>query len=71
MEHRIFGRDVTNLPDQDHLRAKRNHSFLLQDRLRDPKAAISTRNRSLIAPVLRPTEPRINPTDPQMVPEYF
>ena len=50
MEPRIFGKDVTNLADQDPLRYKRNYSFLHGERLRDlslnPKPGNHT-NRTL------------------------
>ena len=48
MEHRTFGRELTNLLDQGHLRAKRNYSFLHQDRQKDTKPTLTARNRSVI-----------------------
>jgi hypothetical protein len=35
MEHRIFGKELTNLQEADPNRYKRNYSFLHGDRLRD------------------------------------
>jgi hypothetical protein len=35
MDSRIFGKDVTNLAEQDLHRYKRNYSFLHNERLRD------------------------------------
>ena len=71
MEHRIFGRELTNLAEQEQLRAKRNYSFLHNDKLRDSKATLSARSRNLLMPSTKHQEQKTAPTDPQMVPEYF
>lgn len=71
MEHRIFGRELTNLAEQEQLRAKRNYSFLHNDKLRENKATLSARNRNLVMPSTKHQEQKTTSTDPQMVPEYF
>jgi|JI9StandDraft_1071089.scaffolds.fasta_scaffold40370_5 hypothetical protein len=71
MEHRVFGRELTNLLERDPLRYKRNYSLLHHDRLKDLKAPVSTRNRSIMVPALRHPPPQQDLPDPQMVPEYI
>lgn len=58
MEHRVFGRELTNLMEREQLRYKRNYSLLHQDRLKDLKAPVSTRNRSIIVPPLKHSPPK-------------
>ena len=70
MDHRTFGRELTNLADQ-HLRAKRNYSFLHNDKPKDPKSSLSVRNTPHLMPALKPLEPKTTLSDPQMVPDYF
>lgn len=69
MEHRVFGRELTNLLDHDHLRYKRNYSLIHHDKLKDLKAPTSTRNRSIIVP--KHHEPKPDPVDAQMAGDYF
>lgn len=71
MEHRVFGRELTNLLDRDHLRYKRNYSLLHQDKLKDLKAPVSTRNKSIVVPHHKHSPPKQDQPDPQMVPEYI
>ena len=69
MEHRVFGRELTNLLDNDLHRYKRNYSLIHHDKLKDLKAPVSTRNKSIILP--RTIEPKPVVPDTQMVSEYF
>jgi hypothetical protein len=76
MDHRIFGKELTNLADTDLNRYKRNYSFLHADRLRDHSVNLKQgnntnrlNNRSHVEQKL--PEPKLELTDPQMVPEYF
>ena len=76
MDHRIFGKELTNLADADINRYKRNYSFLHADRLRDYSVNLKQgsntnrlNNRSHVE--TKPTDPKLELTDPQMVPEYF
>jgi hypothetical protein len=74
MDHRIFGKELTNLGEHDLNRYKRNHSFMQGDRLREPSLAhkypnlAKEVNRSLDH---KSKEQKLELTDPQMVPEYF
>lgn len=44
MDHRMFGKEITNLAEGDLNRYKRNHSFLHNDRLRDHSLNIKPGN---------------------------
>ena len=69
MEHRVFGRELTNLLEQDNHRYKRNYSMLHHDKIREHKAPVSHRNKSIIIP--KTTQPQPELPNPQMVTEYF
>lgn len=73
MEHRVFGRELTNLLDNEHHnRYKRNYSLIHNDKLNQLRAPVSTRNRSIILP--KTIEPKPEPlpnANTQMVTEYF
>ena len=67
----MFGRELTNLLDP--VRPKRNYSMLHHDRLKDLKAPVSTRNRSIVMQS-KPSPPVPAVTvlpEPQMVPDYM
>ena len=74
MEHRVFGRELTNLLDNEHHnRYKRNYSLIHHDKLNQLRAPVSTRNRSIILPKTlesKPETPAIT-NNTQMVTEYF
>ena len=69
MEHRAFGRELTNLLDHDLHRYKRNYSLIHHDKLKDLKAPVSTRNKSIILAKTKEEKPEV--PDTQMVTEYF
>jgi hypothetical protein len=69
MEHRVFGRELTNLLEQDSLRYKRNYSLMHHDKLKDLKAPVSTRNKSIL--IAKHQEPKPELPEQQMVPDYF
>lgn len=80
MEQRMFGRELTNLLEGDPTRYKRNHSFLHPGRPRDYSLALqqplpliakplSNNNRTL--PDTKKPLPKVELTDPQLVPDYF
>lgn len=79
MDHRVFGKEITNILDNDLNKYKRNYSFLHGERLRDHslnlgKGIVTNRlsNKSqVVQPEKKVTEPKVQTTDPQMVPEYF
>ena len=79
MDHRIFGKEITNLMEGDMNRYKRNYSFLHGDRLRDNslnliKGNVTNRlnNKStVVQPDKKNNDIKIDISDPQMVPEYF
>ena len=73
MEHRVFGRELTNLLDHDHHnRYKRNYSLIHHDKLNQLRAPVSTRNRSIILPkTIEPKQEPVNNNNTQMVTEYF
>lgn len=76
MDHRIFGKELTNIMEGDINRYKRNYSFLHGDRLRDNSlnllkgnATNRLNNKSqVVQPEKKNTEIRIDICDPQMVP---
>lgn len=76
MDHRIFGKELTNIMEGDINRYKRNYSFLHGDRLRDNSlnllkgnATNRLNNKShVVQPEKKITEIRIDISDPQMVP---
>jgi hypothetical protein len=80
MEHRIFGRELTNLLEADLARYKRNHSFM-HDRRKEDALTLKPPTGSTIPlldnrtlPTLadqKASLPKLELTDPQMVPEYF
>jgi hypothetical protein len=76
MDHRIFGKELTNLVEADINRNKRNYSFLHGERLRDHSlnlkqgnATNRLNNRTQVETKL--PEAKLELTDLQMVPEYF
>ena len=79
MDHRAFGKEITNLMEADLHRYKRNYSFLNAERPRDQslhisKGSISTRmcNKSYQSKEEKKTpEIKVDLKDPQMVPDYF
>lgn len=79
MDHRIFGKEITNLIEGDNNRYKRNYSFLHGERLRDNSVNLTkgnatnrlTNKSQIVLPDKKTLEIKIDITDPQMVPEYF
>lgn len=76
MDSRIFGKDVTNMADQDINRYKRNYSFLHGERLRDlslnhKHGNVTNRLNNRTQVEQKAPEIKLEITDPQMVPEYF
>ena len=68
MEHRMFGKEITNILDHDAPKNRRNYSFLHADRL--------THHVNPTKPAVKATSshssPALNTTsNPQMVPEYL
>lgn len=72
MELRIFGKELTNLHEQE-LRPKRNYSFMHQEKLQaQQKAPLTNRNNNRsLSDHQQKQEVKLEVTDPQMVPEYF
>jgi hypothetical protein len=76
MDHRIFGKELTNIMDGDINRYKRNYSFLHGDRLRDNSLNLLkgnatnrlTNKSQVVQPEKKNTEIKIDISDPQMVP---
>jgi G2/mitotic-specific cyclin 1/2 len=76
MDHRIFGKELTNLAEADINRYKRNYSFLHAERLRDHSLNVKQgnatnrlNNRTQVDVKL--PDAKLELTDLQMVPEYF
>jgi len=70
MDHRIFGKDVTNILDQEHPKGRRNCSFLHNERPKDLSLQAHSRSISQHQSQPQPKLPELH-RNPQMVPEYF
>jgi hypothetical protein len=76
MDHRIFGKELTNLIEGDINRYKRNYSFLHGERLRDNSLNLNKGNATnrlnnksqVVQPEKKIVEIKIDISDPQMVP---
>ena len=68
MEHRIFGKEITNIPNPDAQKSRRGYSTLHEDRLslHSQVARAATRSTSVHVPAVPVPE-----GNPQMVPDYF
>ena len=68
MEHRIFGKEITNIPGPEVHKSRRGYSTMHEDRVSMHSKATQGTAKPSSTLVSTPPQPENNP---QMVPEYF
>ena len=70
MERRIFGKEITNIVDQEANKNRRNYSFLHADRLHAQPQPHKVTRPNKTQPSQSTSTPSLD-SNPQIVPEYF